>query len=221
MLDVPTPIPPPMPGRPPPGNWVSRLQRFIATPVERCELCGQMVPEAHDHLLDLARREAVCACMGCAMIVGSRTDGPYRAVPPRAERLDDFEMTDAEWRALQIPIGMAFVFRSTHEDRTVALYPGPAGVTESAISTQAWATIVANNPVLATMAPDVEALLVPRIKGKRLTYRVSIDRCFVLVALFRKHWRGFTGGDAVWNAVDDFFAGLDHPTAARRGWAHG
>jgi hypothetical protein len=217
MLDTPARTEPP----PVAGNWVARLQRFIAAPVEQCELCGQIVSEAHDHLLDLERREPVCTCLGCAMIVGSRIDGRYRAVPPVAERLDDFVMTDAEWRALQIPIGMAFLFRSTSENRIVALYPGPAGVTESPISTDAWATIVTNNPVVAAMAPDVEALLVNRVKQKRLTYRVSIDRCFVLVALFRKHWRGFTGGDPVWNAVDDFFADLDDPATARRGWSHG
>ena len=217
MLDIPalSDLPPA------PGNWVARLQRFIAAPIEHCELCGQIVPERHQHLLDLERREPVCACLGCEMIVGSRADGRYRAIPPIAKRLEGFAMTDAEWRGLQIPIGMAFVFKSTPKNRVVALYPGPAGVTESPVSEEAWQTIVTNNPGVATMVPDVEALLVNRIKRKRLTYRVSIDRCFALAALFRKHWRGFTGGDTVWNAVDHFFAGLDDPKTARRGEWHG
>jgi hypothetical protein len=58
---------------------------------------------------------------------------------------------------------MAFLFHSTPERRPVALYPGPAGATESLLSLDAWEQLVASNPALADLEPDVEALLVNRI----------------------------------------------------------
>ena len=39
-------------------------------------------------------------------------------------------------------------------------------------------------------------------------YRVGIDRCYELVGLVRTHWRGFSGGQAVWDEIGRFFAGL-------------
>jgi len=130
-------------------------------------------------------------------------------------------MTDAEWDALRLRIDMAFLFHSTPERRPVALYPGPAGATESLLSLDAWEELVASNPALADLEPDVEALLVNRIDGAREYYRVPIDRCFALVGLIRTRWRGLSGGAEAWQAIHDFFAGLRNPAATRREWRHG
>ena len=43
-----------------------------------------------------------------------------------------------------------------------AYYPSPMGPTESLLELDAWAALEAANPVLATLEPDVEALLVNR-----------------------------------------------------------
>lgn len=103
---------------------------------------------------------------------------------------------------------MAFFFRHSGEDRVVAFYPGPMGATESLLELEAWAQLERDNPVLAGMAPDVEALLVHRAKGRREHYLVPIDDCYRLVAIFRTRWKGLAGGSDVWQAIDEFFEGL-------------
>jgi hypothetical protein len=122
--------------------------------------------------------------------------------------LESFRLTDAEWDALGIPIGLAFFCQETIGGRIVAFYPGPAGPTESLLNLSAWSQLVANNAVLAELRPDVEALLVNRINGAREYYRVPIDRCYALVGLIRTHWRGVSGGDAVWKAIGEFVSDL-------------
>jgi hypothetical protein len=119
--------------------------------------------------------------------------------------LEDFRLSDAEWDALGIPIGLAFFFYSTVEGRIVAFYPGPAGSTESLLDLTAWSGLVANNPVLAELEPDVEALLVNRVNGARDYYAVPIDRCYGLVGLIRGRWHGVSGGREAWAAIDGFF----------------
>ena len=44
----------------------------------------------------------------------------------------------------------------------IALYPSPAGPTESLLSLDTWADIVEANPILSKMESDVTALLVNR-----------------------------------------------------------
>ncbi len=47
-----------------------------------------------------------------------------------------------------------------------AYYPSPMGATESLLRLEAWKELEAANPVLATLEPDVEALLVDRRSGR-------------------------------------------------------
>ena len=65
-----------------------------------------------------------------------------------------------------------------------------------------------HNLILASMEPDVEALLVNRVGTKREYYLAPIDVCFELVGLIRVHWRGFSGGEIVWEEIDKFFSRL-------------
>ena len=90
----------------------------------------------------------------------------------------------------------------------MALYPSPAGATESLLPLEAWQQIVENNPILKQMQPDVEALLVNRTHETRDYYYVSIDECYKLVGLIRSHWRGLSGGTEVWKEIGRFFARL-------------
>ena len=76
-------------------------------------------------------------------------------------------MTDSQWDGLMMPINMAFFFKSTPQGRVIALYPSPAGATESLLSFDTWDEIENENPVLLEMEADVEALLVNRIGHAR------------------------------------------------------
>ena len=66
-----------------------------------------------------------------------------------------------------VPINMAFFFRSSPEARMVAMYPSPAGATESLLGLEAWSEIARENPEIEKMESDVEALLVNRIGHSR------------------------------------------------------
>ena len=135
-----------------------------------------------------------------------------RSLPPRAPRrrfLSDFRLTDAQWEDLHLPINLAFFFRSTRAGRVVAVYPSPAGGTESLLTLEAWHQLEEENPVLRELEPDVEALLVNRLGPAREHYRVPIDACYRLVGLIRAGWRGLSGGAEVWEEIGQFFAGLN------------
>ena len=188
----------------PAHNWVRQLQRFAAPPVEHCELCRATIPAEHAHLVDIVGRRLLCACRGC-VATASRSDGPIRLPPRRARAFPDFRMTESEWDSLQIPIDMAFIFHSTPEGRPIALYPGPAGATESLLNLDGWSQLVVANPVLGSLQPDIEALLVNRTHGSREYYGVPIDRCYALVGTIRRQWRGLSGGSEAWEAIGGFF----------------
>jgi hypothetical protein len=112
-----------------------------------------------------------------------------------------------------IPIEMAFFFYSSPTDKVVAFYPSPAGAAESLLDLQSWGEIIADNPILKEMQPDVEALLVNRTGyTSRHTepeyFMVPIDECYKLVGLIRGNWRGLSGGTEVWLEIDKFFTEL-------------
>lgn len=194
-------------------NWVARLQRFLERrDIERCDFCAAVIPAQHAHVLERDTRELKCACPGCAFSLGE--SARFRLVPPRAESLPGFALEEAEWAALQIPIGMAFLYKRAADDTPVAVYPSPAGATEAPLDNAAWRRLSEANPVVAEFAPDTEALLINRVNGTREYYRVSIDRCFSLVGLIRRHWRGLSGGAEAWGAIEAFFAALRSGRAA-------
>jgi hypothetical protein len=179
--------------------------------LERCELCGAAIAPAHRHLLDLAKRELMCSCQACSVLFASpaASAGHYRLVPDRRLRIDDLELSDVAWEELRLPVEMAFFFRSSAEGRVQAFYPSPMGPTESLLGLEAWAELERANPVLATLEPDVEALLVNRVRGARGHWIVPIDDCYALVGVIRTRWRGFTGGSEVWEEIGRFFEELD------------
>lgn len=208
-----------------PGSLAS-LRRLARPrePGERCDLCGAPVPDEHAHLLD-ARTDAIaCACRACALLFPGRGAAPvevggarYVPVPARVRALPGPDLSDEQWEALQIPVGLAFFTRSTRQGRLVARYPSPAGPTESQLDLAVWAELEAANPALRELEPDVEALLVNRVGTAADDLLVPIDRCYELVGLVRQHWRGLSGGPEVWGAVAEFFARLrasaEHPDA--------
>ncbi len=115
-----------------------------------------------------------------------------------------------------IPIQMAFFFNSTVTKKIVAVYPSPAGATESLLDLDAWDEIVRDNSILKQMEPDVEALLVNRVGNRREYYLVPIDECYKLVGLIRLHWQGLSGGTEVWKEIGRFFAALNDKATGTR-----
>jgi hypothetical protein len=193
------------------GRLAARAAREREAVQERCELCGEAVPAAHRHLLDLDRRQLMCACRACALLFDNpaASAGHYRLVPERRLRVDDLAMDDVAWEELRLPVDMAFFSHDSAAGRVQALYPSPMGATESLLDLEAWAALEDANPVLRTLAPDVEALLVNRVRGARRHWIVPIDDCYALVGLIRTRWRGLTGGAEVWKEIAGFFDGLD------------
>jgi hypothetical protein len=177
---------------------------------ERCELCSEPIPPEHRHLLEVSTREIMCSCRACSILFDSKaaSEGRYRIIPDRRLFLEDFEMSDMQWDSLRIPVDMAFFFHSAPAERVVAFYPSPMGPTESLLKLSAWEELERANPVLKGMEEDVEALLVNRAKGAREHFLVPMDKCYSLVGLIRMHWRGFSGGQEVWEELEQFFEEL-------------
>jgi hypothetical protein len=187
---------------------LAQVRPEVAMVAERCDLCGEPVPGEHRHLLDLASGQPQCACRACAILFdrGQAGGDHYRLIPERRICLPPLAEEDRLWVALGIPVDLAFL---THgAERVLARYPSPLGLTTAAPASDAWEQVVAANPVLAGLEPDVEALLVNRARGARERWIVPVDDCFRLTARLREHWRGFHGGDAVWEEIARFFAEL-------------
>ena len=189
------------------------LRRFAKAraPVERCDLCGLEVGPQHDHLIDPTERRLACACGACAVLFSAQAGTKFKRVPRDVVALDELTISDAQWDALRLPIDLAFFYDSTPQGRVVACYPSPAGATESLLELETWEEIRRNHPVLAGLQPDVQALLVNRVRrgtARSDCFLVPIDQCFRLVGIIRMQWKGFTGGTAVWEEIDRFFADL-------------
>ena len=144
-----------------PGEFAT-LQRLLRKPApqapgERCDYCAAPVVPEHGHLIDLQARRIMCSCRPCYLVFqpSGAAQGRYKTVPTRYEEIDGFALDEGAWERLQIPIGLAFFFINSIEDRTVALYPGPAGATESELDLSAWNEIVAEHSALGTLERDV------------------------------------------------------------------
>lgn len=156
----------------------------------------------------MGTRQVACSCDPCALLFQNAVGGKFKLIPRDARALPDFQMTDAEWETLALPIDLAFFFYSTPQKKMTAMYPSPAGPTESLLTLTAWETLVRQNPALQNLESDVEALLVNRSNGAREYFIAPIDTCFELVGTIRMHWRGLSGGDEVWHAIENFFTKL-------------
>jgi hypothetical protein len=182
--------------------------RQVPRPGECCELCGDVIGEDHRHLVDVKARNLLCTCRGCHLLFVSEGagGGHFRAVPDRYVAFPGFQLSRAQWEAMQIPVSVAFFFLNSELGRVAAFYPSPAGATESELPLDKWAEIVAANPELGSLEPDVEAFLVRAGRGAAECYLVPVDVCYELVGHLRRLWRGFDGGTEAHERLDDFFA---------------
>jgi Family of unknown function (DUF5947) len=190
------------------------------TPIERCEMCGRALAAEHQHLIEPEKRKLVCACDACAVLFTTQAGTKLRRVPRRVRFLADFRMSDSQWNSLMIPIEMAFFFNSSPHGRVVAFYPSPAGATESLLALETWNDVVNDNPILAEMTPDVEALLVNRVGAARGVpaqyYIAPIDECYKLVGLIRMTWHGLSGGTEMWREIAGYFSALKEKAGVAR-----
>jgi len=177
---------------------------------EHCELCATPLATKHHHLVDLSRQTLLCTCDACAILFadGGARHGRYQLVPQHHLVLPDFKMTDELWDELMIPVNMVYIFRSTPAKCVIAFYPSPGRAMQSLLSLENWSILVTDNPILNELKPDVEALLINRIRERREYYIVPIDTCYQLVGLIRSRWKGLSGGEAVWQAIEEFFANI-------------
>ncbi|MFJ6939879.1 DUF5947 family protein [Streptomyces sp. NPDC101132] len=187
---------------------------------EVCELCGTPVSgDGHRHLVETERRALVCACRPCAVLFdrpGAAT-GRYRTVPDRYLSDPGHRLDDGAWERLRIPVGTAFFFHNAALDRPVALYPSPAGATESELDPDAWQALHDATPLAALLRPDVEALLLRRDGGRTSCHLVPVDICYELVGRMRLLWQGFDGGAEARAALREFSAEVERrarPVAA-------
>ena len=160
----------------------------------------------------------MCACRParCCSTAARPAAATTGWCPTAGCALDDFELDDAAWEELRMPVDMAFFFHSTPAERVVALLPEPDGRRPSRCSSSRRGDeLEAANPVLGELEPDVEALLVNRARGAREHWLVPIDECYALVGLIRTRWRGLTGGREVWQEIGRFFDGLDRRSGGR------
>jgi hypothetical protein len=170
-------------------------------------MCAEPITEDHSHVVDLQTRSLMCTCRGCYLLfMDQQAQLRYRAIPERYLSFSGVRLTAAEWDALEIPVGLAFFFTNSDQNRTVAFYPGPAGATESELSLRGWEELIAVHPELGAAVPDVEAVLIRQSPGE--CYLVPIDACYQLVGTLRKRWQGFDGGREAREEIDQFFASL-------------
>jgi hypothetical protein len=191
---------------------VLRLRRYLDSPAPvpqaACELCGATFVGGHAHVVDVENRRLLCTCRPCYLLFtqAGAAGGRFRSVPERVAKLEAFPT--AGWERLEIPVGITFVLRDSRRDRVMAFYPSPAGATESAVSTEIWTELVETYPLLDTVEPDTEAVLVCRRDERLEAWIVPVDNCYELVGRIRRQWKGFDGGREAWSDIDAFLAGL-------------
>jgi hypothetical protein len=189
-------------------SGVAGLRRMArpAPAAERCDLCRTTVPDDHRHLLQLEERRILCVCEVCWATRSG--DAELRPVGRRTLWLEDFRLPADLWDAFQIPIGLAFFLHSSVTGSVVAMYPSPAGATESELRFDGWSRLVEINPVLEQLEPDAEGLIVNRLAGPQVAAIAPIDRCYELVGLIKRRWEGISGGAGLERAIAEFFVSL-------------
>jgi len=189
-----------------PGNGASAAPNGKAAQTdEYCDLCTTTIPVDHRHMLNIEERRIVCTCESCWALRSG--DAEFRPVGSRTVWLPDLNMPDDVWAGFQIPIGLAFFMYSTTSECVVAMYPSPAGATESELHFDTWNRLVELNPGFKIDA-DIEGLIANRMADPPLYAIAPIDRCYELTGAIKANWSGISGGTGVDEAVATFFADL-------------
>jgi len=177
---------------------------------EACEMCAAAIAPGHGHVADLEESSLLCTCRACYLLFehSQAGGGRYRAVPDRYLYDSAHPMTEADWDALEIPVGLAFFLHSSQAGRVAGFYPSPAGPTECRLDLGAWDRIARAHPLLGAMEPDVEAALITRADDGIEHFLVPIDACYELAGRMRILWKGFDGGTEARQAIAEFLTGV-------------
>jgi hypothetical protein len=190
---------------------LAKLRSFVTgTPIEECELCAQAITVEHEHLLEPEARRVFCACSPCAQLLAEeqrQLGARYLRVQRRAARLSTLFFDDAIWAELSVPVGLAFFTTRSRTGEVVATFPGRAGLIEAFVPLKAWSDLERIFPVLKSIAPDVEALLVRRTLRHQDYFQVSIDHCYELSGLLRSSEAPLSSPEL--GAVQAFFERLE------------
>jgi hypothetical protein len=138
----------------------------------------------------------------------------YLRVQRRAARLSALFFDDAIWAELSVPVGLAFFTTRSRTGEVVATFPGRAGLIETFVPLKAWSDLERIFPVLKSIAPDVEALLVRRTLRHQDYFQVSIDHCYELSGLLRSSEAPLSSPEL--GAVQTFFERLEEHADQRR-----
>jgi hypothetical protein len=180
--------------------------RGAGAAAEHCDVCGLAIDPDHRHLLHLTERRILCSCEACWAMRSGEED--LRPVGHRTLWLPDLDLPDDLWASFGIPIGLAFLMFSSVTQCVVAMYPSPAGATESELRFDAWQRMCAHNPLLAGLEPDIEGLIVNRLVDPAVYVLAPIDRCYALTGAVKLAWEGISGGTGLQPAVTRFFEEL-------------
>jgi hypothetical protein len=190
---------------------LAKLRAFVTgAAIEECELCAESISVEHEHLLEPDARRVFCACPSCAALFcreQERQGARYLRLQRRAARLVGLSIDDASWSALSVPVGLAYFTTRSRTGEVVATFPGRSGIIESFVPLKAWSALERRFPVLKSVLPDVEALLVRRTSRHQDYFQASVDHCYELAELLR-------GADAAVHSpelsvVQGFFERLD------------
>ena len=75
----------------------AEMPRPKPRPGERCEMCAELIPDQHGHVVDLEHRSLMCPCRGCYLLFTSGGAGGnrFRAVPDRYLSFPEFRLQSA------------------------------------------------------------------------------------------------------------------------------
>lgn len=179
-----------------------------------CDFCSLGIGHSHRHLLDRVRRSLVCVCQSCYGLFTHDGAGGmrFRAVPQRYVLLPNLAHITELWDALRIPIGPTFLFTNGTTGLTTACCPGPVDATEAALPLDVWKDVERAVPAVATMAHDVEGLLIRRTDTVIDAAIVPIDVCYELLGRIRQQWGEGQGSMAVRREIDAFIARVSRLT---------
>ena len=129
-----------------------------------CELCARAaLPPEHRHVVNLGdaqpalRLPAVLICCSRTRRGGRQVPLGSRALPLRPRSRAHRARSGTRCRSRSASRSSSTTAPSA---AAAAFYPSPAGATESLLPLETWEELAAANPLLASLEPDVEALLV-------------------------------------------------------------
>ena len=132
----------------------------------------------------------------------------YRLIPTRHLALLDFQVTGELWTGPGQSRKIVYLLRSSEARCVLAVYLDPAGIQESVLDLESWKMLLTRNPLLDSLEPDVEVLLINRMEQAPACFIVPIDTCSRLTGLLTARLRGMESSRKLWRAIDAFFADM-------------